>query len=143
MEDQKLKKFEGAKILVVDDDESVRRVHRRILSLLKDIKLSIEEAESGNKAIGMLNGGFQPDLIISDILMPDGTGVDLWNHIEQEVRALREKILFVTGGSFGNSTFSAFIAQQQKERRIFGKPMDMNSLLDRARGILEESKKAN
>ena len=63
------------KVLLVDDDESLRRllVHK----LKQDFGFMIDEASSGFDAIKLIKQGIKYSLIISDYNMPDGNGADL------------------------------------------------------------------
>jgi signal transduction histidine kinase len=61
-----------AKILVVDDDKSIRRV--LILALAKTQDYAVEEASNGTEALVKL-GTYRPDLLILDIFMPAMDGV--------------------------------------------------------------------
>jgi DNA-binding NtrC family response regulator len=59
-------------ILVVDDEENIRSALRRILR--RDYQLSF--AESGAQALELLKTQ-RPDVILSDYLMPEMTGLEL------------------------------------------------------------------
>jgi CheY-like chemotaxis protein len=58
-------------ILVVDDDEGLRIVIRVVLT---SIRCDVPEARSGNDA-AVVYALHQPDLVITDIIMPDGDGL--------------------------------------------------------------------
>ena len=81
------------KILVVDDEESVREVLREVL--LREGH-QIEEAGNGREALERVRGDASIDLVITDIMMPEMRGIDLI----ESVRALRPgvKIIAITGG---------------------------------------------
>lgn len=57
----------GERILVVDDEESVRIMLNGSLRLLG---YEVEMAENGEKALARLDEGFKPDLILLDFMMP-------------------------------------------------------------------------
>jgi len=61
------------RILVVDDDEAVRRF---IVECLQSLGYSVEEAADGETGLRALAGS-PPDLIIVDYAMPGMTGVDV------------------------------------------------------------------
>jgi signal transduction histidine kinase len=79
------------KILVVDDDDAVRRIAVYVLNALG---LQVREASSGGEALEVAERD-QPDLVLLDFAMPGMNGA-------QVARALRTrrpdlKIIFVTG----------------------------------------------
>ncbi len=61
------------RILVVDDDEAVRRF---IVECLQSLGYSVDEAADGESGLRVLQGS-RPDLIIVDYAMPGMTGVDV------------------------------------------------------------------
>lgn len=58
------------KILFVDDRNEFRQLTKTIL----DSKFEVEGIENGLVALAKLHSGYLPDLIITDILMPDLDG---------------------------------------------------------------------
>src|ERR1700687_2431133 len=61
------------RVLVVDDEESIRIV---LKTLLKKHGYDVEVAESGEAALGLLDS-FGPDVILTDVRMPKMGGMDL------------------------------------------------------------------
>ena len=64
----------GTKILAADDDRIVRRI---IVAKLTGLGYEVTEAEDGQEAIEILEGGAVPDLLITDSLMPRMGGLEL------------------------------------------------------------------
>ena len=54
------------KILIVDDKTEFRRLTKTILSSI----YVVESAENGVEALSLLQNGYMPDLIVSDLMMP-------------------------------------------------------------------------
>jgi PAS domain S-box-containing protein len=54
-------------VLLVDDDELIQSSMREVLDLLGH---KVTSAQSGEEALGILEAGFQPDLVILDLNMP-------------------------------------------------------------------------
>jgi signal transduction histidine kinase/CheY-like chemotaxis protein len=83
-----------ATILLVDDEELVRV---GTSDMLCDLGYDVIQASSGAEAISLIRGGQQPDLLITDYLMPGMNGVELVN----QARDLRPAMnaLLITGYS--------------------------------------------
>ena len=64
------------KILIVDDSNSMRQMIR---FTLEEEGYEIEEAVNGQEGTEKLEG-FQPDLIITDIHMPEMNGIEFITH---------------------------------------------------------------
>ena len=70
-----------ARILVVDDERSLREM---LSIVLGREGYDVTTAEDVGSALNQIRSGPPPDLLISDLRMPDGSGVDV-------LRALKEK----------------------------------------------------
>lgn len=74
-----------AKILVIDDEDIVRLLVRRIL---EKENIDVVEAEDGTNAIQLLEND-PPDLILLDVMMPEPNGWEVCKKIKSDPR-LRE-----------------------------------------------------
>jgi signal transduction histidine kinase/ActR/RegA family two-component response regulator len=83
-----------ATILLVDDEELVRT---GTADMLTDLGYEVIEATSGADALRLLRSGVDPDLLITDYLMPGINGVELI----QQARALMPelRVMLITGYS--------------------------------------------
>ena len=61
------------KILVVDDEPSIRKY---LQTLLEVDGFDVETASSGKEAVRLVSEGERPDFIILDVLMPEMGGLD-------------------------------------------------------------------
>src|SRR5262245_3870148 len=83
------------RILVVDDDELVRRVVIRALTADHEVV----EASGGGQALEVLTGAaVEFDLVLLDVEMPDVNGVDVWRELESRAPARLGRIVIMTGG---------------------------------------------
>ncbi|MGI8865328.1 MAG: response regulator transcription factor [Rubrobacteraceae bacterium] len=73
--------FEGAEILVADDDRVVRRI---VVAKLYGLGFEVVDVEDGREALDTLEEGEIPDLLITDSNMPRMNGLQL-------VREIRDK----------------------------------------------------
>jgi PAS domain S-box-containing protein len=73
----------GLKVLVVDDEPDARQLIRRVL---EDCKAEVALATSAAAALELL-GPFRPDVIVSDIGMPEQDGYDLIRQVRANYSA--------------------------------------------------------
>ena len=76
---------EKEKILVVDDEPSIRKY---LQTLLEVDGFDVETVGSGREALTKVNGGERPDFIILDVLMPEMNGLDTLKELMQIDRTL-------------------------------------------------------
>jgi PAS domain S-box-containing protein len=111
----------GRRILVIDDEPAVLRVIKR---MLKDY--DVTTCLGGQHALEfLLKGDF--DLILCDLMMPELTGMDLYERMAAERPEIIERFLFVTGGAFTKQT-ETFLRSVSKE--ALGKPFTTAQLRD-------------
>lgn len=81
------------KILIVDDDASVRKYLKQILTnIFIETEMASDGFEAGKKLIQ-----FQPDLIILDLYMPNIDGFKLCSDVKQDPSTKEIKILALSG----------------------------------------------
>ncbi len=119
-----------AKILIIEDEEPIRRVLKRIL-LEENEHFSIEQAEDGEKGLTSLLAE-DYDLILCDIKMPNKDGLEV-------LRAAKNKgvltpFIMLTG--HGNIQ-TAVEAMKIGAYDFIPKPPDLNRLLISVRNALE------
>lgn len=81
-----------ANILIIDDEEIVRRSMR---SILEHLGHTIREAETGADGMVLMREE-KPDLLITDIFMPEKDGLEVIQELHRDHPD--QKILAVTGG---------------------------------------------
>ena len=102
-----------SKLMIVDDDPEVRII---VAEFLEDFGYSVLQASGGAEALDLL--AKTPDLrmIITDIRMPDMSGIELADLATQQRGDL--KIILISG----------YFVSQQVERRFLRKPFRMREL---------------
>ena len=86
----------AAKILIVDDDSTIREMLTEALSLNRDRPYLIEEASNGIEASIKL-GTYRPDLLILDLFMPEMDGLEVCRIIKNEPELSDMKVIISTG----------------------------------------------
>jgi len=114
-----------AKILVIDDDVIVRET---IVQILEDGGHQVVSAEDGKRGMAAFRSE-RPDLIITDIIMPEQEGIQTIT----EIRGVQPnaKIIAISGGGrIGNTDFLK-IARHLGAFDAIAKPFDPDDLLNR------------
>jgi len=109
------------KILVVDDNLNNRLV---LMSLLEPLGFELLEAVDGLEALE-LTKQHQPDLIITDLVMPRMNGAELIDAIRNIPTLAKTRILMVSASSFNASDRAGAIEQSDG---FLAKPIDINRL---------------
>jgi len=85
-----------ASVLVVDDDPQVLLVIRRIL----DAEHALTTTTSALDALRRIREGERFDAMVSDLMMPELSGMALHAEVKEVAPALAAKTVFITGGAF-------------------------------------------
>ena len=116
------------KVLLVDDEDTVRRVTSR---LLEKLGYSVSTATDGPTALEMLENEGPFDLVLTDVVMPGMTGIELADRI-REMRP-DQRILFTSG----YTTREYGRAPGQPPRPFMPKPFSMADLAANVRKVLD------
>ncbi|MDH5232928.1 MAG: response regulator [Gammaproteobacteria bacterium] len=112
-----------AKILVVDDEISVRKMLKEILELDRH---EIVEAENGEDALEKMKE-HQIDLVLTDLVMPKKNGIDVIMHFKDNYPNVA--IVAVSGGGGISGRFDYLpIAQLVGAKAIISKPFEPSQL---------------
>jgi len=118
----------AARILLVDDEVLLLKSAARMLSPPHEV-IAVQEAE---RALAMIRGGDQFDVILCDLMMPQMTGMELFEELKPLVPDLERRAVFLTGGAFTPGA-RAFLEQNPCHR--LEKPFERNALLAIIRDI--------
>jgi two-component system chemotaxis response regulator CheY len=120
-------------ILLVDDDALLREaLHKTLVRA----GYEVEDASGGTEALKMFRR--QPhDLVITDIVMVDGEGLDM-------IRALRKldphvKIIAMSGGGLGKSGDYLDLADKFGATMVLAKPFSGEKVLEVVAAVLAGS----
>jgi CheY-like chemotaxis protein len=114
----------GASILLVDDNDDARVTIARILEMAG---YGVVQAPNARVASGLLKENV-PDLVITDMFMPEGDGLEMLN----ELRAREPKIpvIAISGGGMQQGLDILAIAGRLGARQVLYKPFARRQLLD-------------
>ena len=113
----------SARILVIDDDDGVRKLLRRIL---EQEGYAVEEAPNGEVGVKAFQES-PSDLVITDIIMPDKEGISTIMELRQASKEV--KIIAISGGGRISSSDHLKTAEDLGVHRTFKKPFDRKELL--------------
>jgi PAS domain S-box-containing protein len=102
------------RLLIIDDEPFVGRSLAR---LLREHDVVVEVR--AKSALERLRGGEPFDAVLCDLMMPELSGMQFYERVCQEMPAMSHKILFMSGGAFGEEG-EAFV--QRMGARVFEKP---------------------
>jgi len=123
-------------ILLVEDDPSVRSITARILRREGYI---VVEASRPSEARAFSEVGDEIDLLLTDLVMPEMSGVKLADELILARPGLR--VLYMTGYA-GAALNLAEIDLLEPEERLIQKPFTSDALLDRVRAVMLSSERA-
>jgi len=110
----------GPKVLVVDDDAPLRRASARVLGAEG---FEVVQAEDGEEALRLLAAG-DFDVVVSDVMMPRTTGLQLLRAIRE--RDLELPVILMTGAP---SMEAALEAKHHGALHYLTKPVDSERLV--------------
>jgi len=111
----------GKKVLVVDDEIYLREI---VAFDLKEAGYDVEQAENGQAAIKAIKESSY-DLVISDVRMPNGTGVELLGWVK-EWNPLFPSFIFMTAFSDISSEEALALGAEA----FLNKPFELDLMID-------------
>ena len=117
-------------ILIIEDDVDLRRM---LVRLLERENYIIFETGNGLEALNLLNH-YIPDLIITDIIMPDQDGIGTINVLRKKYPGI--KIIAISGGGRMLSKDYLSIASMLGAHYTLPKPFANNELLEKIKELV-------
>ena len=118
-------KSSGPRVLVVDDDESVRQLMR---VNLEAEGYAVREAGGADEALAAIEGQ-APQLVLLDVVMP---GIDGW----QMLRRMQERHGAIPVIMFSGEVSAEDAAGERGAQGFVGKPFDPLQLIERAKQLV-------
>ena len=104
-------------MLVVDDEPMIGKAVEQVL-----VGHHVTIETSARAALARIHGGEQFDRILCDLMMPDMTGMDMFDQLSP---ALQKQVVFLSGGAFTERARN-FLARMPNRR--LEKPFDTEAL---------------
>jgi DNA-binding response OmpR family regulator len=82
----------AGEVFIVDDDPGIRALVSRALAG----EYAVRTAESATVAANLLGGGFLPDLILLDVMMPGFDGLAFADALKKDPKSRQIPIIFLT-----------------------------------------------
>ncbi|HVG22013.1 MAG TPA: response regulator [Blastocatellia bacterium] len=120
------------KILVVDDSDDTREMMTKLLELES---FTVVTAEDGRVGLDIAEAE-HPDMIITDINMPNLNGIEMIKMLRQRPRFSKVPIMAIT--AYGNSVAAEAVAAGANHAAT--KPVEFEALIGGIRRLLTESK---
>jgi YesN/AraC family two-component response regulator len=121
-----------AKILVIDDETPIAIMVKR---MLEKVGHEVEIAINGNEGLTIFEK-FHPDLLITDIVMPEKEGLELIFELRKKNPEL--KIIAISGG--GRFQYEGYLtsAKHLGANMVFQKPFDHKEFMKSINDLLNE-----
>ena len=116
-------------VLVVDDDPAVRRALKKIL---EKSGLEVREVSAAGEALEVIKSGKSIDAVVSDVLMPEMSGLVFYDELIACAPQLGGRVIFLTGAA-GDPRIHAPI--EQRGVPLISKVDDLMLVLDAVRLI--------
>jgi PAS domain S-box-containing protein len=84
------------RVMLVDDEPMVVQTMERLLRRDYDITVAL----CGQDAIAHITGGARFDAIVSDVMMPNMTGIELIEELQRLAPDQAQRLIFLSGGAF-------------------------------------------
>jgi DNA-binding NtrC family response regulator len=122
-----------AKILVVDDEDSIRDLLRKSL---EKRGYSVSTASNGDEALAVLLQE-EIDLLITDLVMPDKEGLEVIREVRKQLPNV--KVIAISGGGRVGPVPYLTAAKHLGALRTFSKPISIQEIVSAIDDILDKN----
>jgi two-component system OmpR family response regulator len=120
----------GARILVVDDEESITQL---VTTVLRYEGFEVESALDGRAAVKVART-FQPDLVVLDVMLPDWDGFEVYRRLTESSQRL--PVVFLTARDTASDRVRGLTLGADD---YVGKPFSLEELVARVRAVLRRT----
>ncbi|MFW5836050.1 MAG: PAS domain S-box protein [bacterium] len=122
---RRLTRTRGARVLLVEDDDAIRRIVSRGLA---NAGYRVTVARSLQAAEAILRSGHTPDIVFSDVVLPDGSGIELREMLSDSI-----PVVYTSGYLEGRAELEYV---QQHGAAFIPKPFDVDEVFETLNAIL-------
>ncbi|MBF0227143.1 MAG: response regulator [Desulfobacterales bacterium] len=119
-----------AKILVIDDDDQIRQMLKKMIELEG---YEVYEAEDGNVGVKLAQSN-NFDLVITDIIMPEKEGIETIRELKKAFPDI--KIIAISGGGRIGPDSYLELAKKLGASETLSKPVKKNVLMDAIKRLI-------
>lgn len=120
------------KLLLVEDDDSSRIV---LSMIFEDERFQVVQARDGIEALEKVQL-HQPAIIVSDLMMPKMSGLELLKHLKGDQQTASIPVLILTAAAHEDNELEML---QQGAHDFVSKTVDYKVLVARVQGILQRA----
>ncbi len=124
-----IKEGRRGRILVVDDEIALGKMIENVLAKEHEVTA----VASAREALAKVEAGERFDVILSDVMMPEMSGRELYQRLAEAAPEEAAKVVFMTGGAFSADSM-AFL--EASGRPVVEKPFKPSVLRERIRQLV-------
>jgi CheY-like chemotaxis protein len=119
-----------ASILIIDDDPAIQNIFTQFLEAVGH---RVQTASNGKDALALMKTE-APDLVITDIMMPEMDGLELVTHLRDSLPDL--PVIAISGGMKTSPMNFLPLAKRFGACKVLEKPVSMKDLLANVEELL-------
>lgn len=119
------------RVLIVDDEAAIVTTLRCIL----EDEFEVSGTTRAAQAAQVLERGEHYDVILCDLMMPEMSGMDLYERVSSNAPGIERRFVFMTGGAFTERS-KAFLSEVAPS--TVQKPFEPEELIELMRGVVSD-----
>ena len=121
---------DALKVLVIEDNAELKiYIYNSLIN-----KYEVRDASNGKEALQIISDGWMPDMIVTDLMMPEMDGIELINHIRNDFSTSHIPVILITAKHENDTHVKAM---KYGADGYIAKPFTMELLMARIDNMLE------